>query len=194
MEFCSVLYDSLDGRGVLERISEVAQSSLTLCFLMDCNLPCSSIHGIFQARVLEWVAISFSRGSFRPRDRAQVSCIVGRHFTVWGTREDSYICVAESLCCSPEIITALFVIWLCVWVTQLCLTLCDPMDCSLSGFSSHGILQARVLEWFAISFSRASSWPKDWTQVSFIAGRFFIISSTPIQNKKLKEIHVTLLL
>ena len=161
---------------------------------MDCNLPCSSIHGIFQARVLEWVAISFSRGSFRPRDRAQVSCIAGRHFTVWGTREDSYICVAESLCCSPEIITALFVIWLCVWVTQLCLTLCDPMDCSLSGFSSHGILQARVLEWFAISFSRGSSWPKDWTQVSFIAGRFFIISSTPIQNKKLKEIHVTLLL
>ena len=193
MEFCSVLYDSLDGRGVLERISEVAQSCLTLCFPMDCNLPCSSIHGIFQARVLEWVAISFSRGSFRPRDRTQVSYIVGRHFTVWGTREDSYICVAESLCCS-EIITALFVIWLCVWVSQLCLTLCDPMDCSLSDFSSHGILQARVLEWFAISFSRGSSWPKDWTQVSFIAGRFFIINSTPIQNKKLKEIHVTLLL
>ena len=48
--------------------SEVAQLCLTLCDSMDCSLPGSSIHGIFQARVLEWVAISFSRGSFRPRD------------------------------------------------------------------------------------------------------------------------------
>ena len=47
---------------------------------MDCSLPGSSIHGIFQARVLEWVAISFSRGSSWPRDWIQVSCIVGRHF------------------------------------------------------------------------------------------------------------------
>ena len=48
---------------------EVAQSYLTLGDPMDCSQPGSSIHGIFQARVLEWVAISFSRGSFRPRDR-----------------------------------------------------------------------------------------------------------------------------
>ena len=47
---------------------------------MDCSLPGSFIHGIFQARVLEWVAISFSRGSFQPRNRTQVSCIAGRHF------------------------------------------------------------------------------------------------------------------
>ena len=60
--------------------SEVAQSCLTLCNPMDCSLPGSSVHGIFQARVLEWVAISFSKGSFLPRDRTQVSCIVGRHF------------------------------------------------------------------------------------------------------------------
>ena len=53
----------------------------TLCNPMDCSLPGSSIHGIFQARVLEWVAISFSRGSSRPRDRTQVSHIEGRHFT-----------------------------------------------------------------------------------------------------------------
>ena len=53
----------------------------------DCSLPGSSIHGIFQARVREWVAISFSRGSSRPRDQTQVSCIVGRCFTVWTTRE-----------------------------------------------------------------------------------------------------------
>ena len=67
--------------------SEVAQSCPTLCDPMDCSLPCSSIHGIFQARVLEWVAIAFSRGSSRPRDWAWVSRIVSRRFTVWATRE-----------------------------------------------------------------------------------------------------------
>ena len=65
---------------------EVAQSCPTLCDFMDC-LQCSSIHGILQARVLEWVAISFSRGSSRPRDWIWVSCIVGRRFTIWATRE-----------------------------------------------------------------------------------------------------------
>ena len=50
---------------------------------------------------------------------------------------------------------------------------CDLMDCSPPGSSVHGILQARTLEWVAISFSRGSSWPRDWTQVSCIAGRFF---------------------
>ena len=67
--------------------SEVAQSCPTLCDPMDSSLPRSSIHGIFQARVLEWIAISFSRGLFQPRDRSQVSCIVGRCFTIWATRE-----------------------------------------------------------------------------------------------------------
>ena len=52
---------------------------------MDCSLPGSSVHGIFQARVLEWAAITFSRGSSQPRDRTQVSHTVGRHFTVWAT-------------------------------------------------------------------------------------------------------------
>ena len=67
--------------------SEVAQSCLTLCNLMDCSLPGCSVHGIFQARVLEWVAIAFSRGSSQARDQTWVSRISGRHFTVWATRE-----------------------------------------------------------------------------------------------------------
>ena len=55
---------------------------------MDCSLPGSSIHGIFQARILDWVAISFSRRSSWPRDWTRVSHIVGRRFTVWaGTRD-----------------------------------------------------------------------------------------------------------
>ena len=68
-----------------EWVSEVAQLCLTLRDPMDCSLPGSSIHGIFQARVLEWVAISFSRGSSWPRDRTQVSHIADRHFTIWVT-------------------------------------------------------------------------------------------------------------
>ena len=68
--------------------SEVAQSCLTPRDPMDCSLPGFSIHGIFQARVLDWGAISFSRGSSWPRDRTQVSCIAGRRFTLWATRED----------------------------------------------------------------------------------------------------------
>ena len=62
--------------------SEVAQSCPTLCDRMDCSLPGSSVHGIFQARVLEWVAISFSRESSQPRDWTRVSRIVDRCFTV----------------------------------------------------------------------------------------------------------------
>ena len=54
---------------------------------MDCNLPGFSVHEIFQARVLEWVAIAFSRRSSWPRDWTWVSCIIDRHFTLWATRE-----------------------------------------------------------------------------------------------------------
>ena len=67
--------------------SEVAQSHLTFCNPMDCSLPGSSVHGIFQAWVLQWVAISFSRGSSWPRDQTQVSHIAGRCFTIWVTRD-----------------------------------------------------------------------------------------------------------
>ena len=65
----------------------VAQSCLTLCDPMECSLSCSSIYGIFQARVLEWIAISFSRGSSWPRNQTRVSLIAGRRFIVWATRE-----------------------------------------------------------------------------------------------------------
>ena len=58
-------------------------------------------------------------------------------------------------------------------VSQSCLTLCDPKDCSPPASSVHGILQARILEWVTIPFSRASSQPRNQTQVSCIAGGFF---------------------
>ena len=62
---------------------EVAQSCLTLCDPVDCSPPGFSVHGILQARILEWVTISFSRGSSQPRDRTQVSRIGGRRFNLW---------------------------------------------------------------------------------------------------------------
>ena len=65
----------------------VTQSCPTLCDAMDCSLPVSSVHGILQARILEWVAIPFSRGSSWPKDRTQVSCIADRGFNLWATRE-----------------------------------------------------------------------------------------------------------
>ena len=74
--------------GRTEKESEVALSCLTLWDPVNYSLPGSSVHGIFQARVLEWVAISFSKGfTFWPRHWTQVSHIAGRCFTVWATRE-----------------------------------------------------------------------------------------------------------
>ena len=62
--------------------SEAAQLCLSLCDLTACSLSSSSVHGIFQVRILEWVAIPFSRESSQPRDRSRVSCIAGRLLTI----------------------------------------------------------------------------------------------------------------
>ena len=64
----------------------IAQSCPTPCHPIDCNSP-GSVHGILQGRILEWIAIPFSRGSSQLRDRTQVSCIADGFFTVWATRE-----------------------------------------------------------------------------------------------------------
>ena len=85
-----------------ESESEVAWSCPAPCDPMDCSLPGFSVHGIFQARVLEWVATPFSRGSSQPRDRTQVSRIAGRRFTLWATREAPYL--AQSLTWSRHLI------------------------------------------------------------------------------------------
>ena len=78
-------------------------------------------------------------------------------------------------------------------VTQLCLTLCSPKACSLSGSSVHRILQARILEWVAIPFSRGSSWPRGQTDVSHITGRFFTClshrGSPHIKEVRYKKLH-----
>ena len=70
-----------------EKKVKVVQLCPTFCDPMDCSPPDSSVHGILQARILECVAMPFSRGSSWPRDQTQVSCIAGRFFTIWATRE-----------------------------------------------------------------------------------------------------------
>ena len=80
----------------------VAQSCLTLSQPHDCSLPGSSVHGILQARILVWVAISFSRGSSQLSDRTQVSCIAGGFFTICATREAQADWIAKHTACVQE--------------------------------------------------------------------------------------------
>ena len=96
----------------------VTQSCLTLRDFMNYKLPGSSVHGILQARILEWVAIPFSRGSSWSRDQTWVSCIAGRFLTVRATRE-----ALSSVYFSS--------------VAQTCPTLCDPMNHSTPGLPVH---------------------------------------------------------
>ena len=147
---------------------KVAHLCPTLCNPMDCSLPGSSVHGILQARILEWTAIPFYRGCSQPTDQIQVSRIADGFFTISANRE------------ALEHWSGLCRVVSCREVTQSCPTLCDPMDCSLPGSSLHGILQARVLEWVSISFSRESSQPKDQTWVSCIPGRCFNLWATRV--------------
>ena len=79
----------------------LAQLCPTLCNPMDCSPPGSSVHEISQARILEWVAIPFSRGSSLPRDQTQVSWIAGR-FTVQDTREAPGMCIVRCLPSPPK--------------------------------------------------------------------------------------------
>ena len=125
--------------------------------------PGSSIHGILQARILEWVAIPFSRGSSWPE----------------GSNPGLLHC-RQILYNEPRGKPLTIIKCVCVKVVQSCPTLCDPMD-----YMVHGILLARILEWVAFRFSRGSSQPRDWTQVSHIAGGFFTNWATrePLQSK-----------
>ena len=105
------------GRGLSELLwrceceheREVAQTCPTLCDPMDCSLPGSSVHGIFQAMVLEWIAISFSKGSSQPRDRTRVSRIIDRRFTLWATRE---VWVAWKLKAKVLVVQSSLTLWL----------------------------------------------------------------------------------
>ena len=85
-------------RGYILKVKWIVscQSCPTLCSPMDYSLPCSFIHWSLQARILEWVAIPFSRGLSWCRDQTQVSSIAGSFFSIWATRVQNSTCVLGS--------------------------------------------------------------------------------------------------
>ena len=141
----------------------VVQSFPTLCNPIDCNLPGSFVHGISQARVPEWVAISFCKKD---------PCKTFKHFPLHLEIFFGIIYLISSKI--PHLVVTRNFLWHGqkieseVKITQSCPTLCNPMD-----YTVHGILQARILEWVAVPFSRGSSQLRDQTQVSHTTGTFF---------------------
>ena len=88
---------------------------------------------------------------------------------------DTFSIVYSQYCMLPPCLLNLYAEYSILLVAQSCLTLCNPMDCSTPGSSVHGILQARILGWVSISFSRRFPWARDQTQVCLIADRVFTI-------------------
>ena len=101
----------------------VAQLCLTLCDPINFGPPDPSVCGILQARILERVAVPFSRGSFQPRDRTWVSCIMGRFFAIWATRNSPHKGLPTNLWAKFVVVQPLSHVWL--W---------DPMKCSTAGY------------------------------------------------------------
>ena len=120
------------------------QSCPTLCDPVNCSPPGSSVHGMLQARILEWVAMPSSRGSSWPRDQtlSLMSPVLAGGFFTTSTTWEAHERESHSVM--------------------------SPTD-----YTVHGVLQARILGWAAFPFSRGSSQPRDRTQVSRIACGFF---------------------
>ena len=150
--------------------SEVAQSCPTLRDPMDCSLPGSSVHGILQARVLEWVAIALSTIQVRETENQFRSLILVQLFVnPWAAVHQASLSITHSqslfklmsiesmmpsshlILCRPLLLLPPIPPSIRVFSNES--TLRDSMDCSLPGSSVHGIFQARVLEWVGIAFS-----------------------------------------
>ena len=127
------------------------QSCPALCNLMECSPPSSSVHGHSSDKNTGAGCHALLQGIFLTQ--GQNSCLLC--LLHW---QEGSLPLETHLESESE-------------VTQSCPTLCDPMHCSPPGSSIHGIFQARVLEWVAISFSRGYSQPRDWTWVSHIEGQ-----------------------
>ena len=133
-------------------------------------------------------------GSFSIKEGASVCvcvCVLVAQScpTPWNSTDGASMCACVHVCVSRSVmsnslqlhrggIRVCVCVCVCVLVAQSCPTLCNSTDCSLPGFSVHGILQAGIPEWTAIPFSRGVSQPRDETLVSCIAGRFFTVWAT----------------
>ena len=183
---------------------------------MDCSLPGSSVHGISQAWILEWVAISFSRGIFSTQESNRVSFIADTFFTDWATREAKLGLKRKAVynwftsCWSvnsnptnlPEMVLLckkdiLFRLSFNLFQTEDQVNIwsgsCSVVSDSLwppMDYIVHGILRARILEWVAFPYSRGSSQPTDRIQVSRIAGGFFTSRATGTFESLWKKLSV----
>ena len=165
---------------------------------MNCSPPSSSVHGILQARVLEWVAIFYSSRSTQPWDRTRVSIIAGKFFTVWAMRIGIRLLtkspwigthsfeVISPLCPHlPGKATKLFFsVWVCgCLVTLSCPTLCDLMGCSPPGSSVHRIFRQDY--WTRLPFPTPGAFPNSGTEPMSLAspalaeGYFFFLPLAP---------------
>ena len=121
---------------------------------MDYSLSGSSVHGILQVRILEWVAISFSRGEVTAAAKSLVVSDSVRPHRRQPTRlPRPWDSPGKNTGVGCQFLLQCMKVKSESEVAQSCLSLSDPMDCSLLGSSVHGIFQARVLEWGAIAFS-----------------------------------------
>ena len=133
---------------MIVRVCVRCSASPTLCNPVNFSPPCSSIHGIFQARVLEWVAISFSRRSSGPRDWTQVSCTAGRFFTHWATREALMVQLINNLPAKQETL-----------VRSLC-----QEDAPEKGMATHSSILVWRIPW--IEEPTVHGVTNSWTQLS----------------------------
>ena len=139
------------------------QSCPTLCNPMDCSLPGSTVPEISQARILEWVAFPSPGDLANPGIKSMSPALAGRFFTteLSGKHVCLYVCIPDLMkfqFLENEAAWTLFLdMKMKVLVAQLCPTFGDPMGCSPSGSSVHGISQERILKWVAIPFSKGSS-------------------------------------
>ena len=130
------------------------------------------------ASLTRWTRLWVNSGSWWWTGRPGVLRFMGsqRVGHDWATElnwEIRVYSLSYCLCGAQQIFIKYFIFCVFCVSDSACLILCDTINCSLPHSSIHGVLQARILEWIAMPFSRGSSWPRDQTQVSCIADRFF---------------------
>ena len=133
----------------------VTQLCPTLWNSMDCSPTGFSVHGDSPGKNIEVGCHAFLQGIFPTQGLNPGLRHAGRFFTIWTTVKPIY--------------RHTYILLHACSVTQLYPTLGDPMDCSLPGSSVHGIFHARILKWVAISSSKESSQPRDWTCIFYVS-------------------------
>ena len=176
-ESCSVVSD-VTGVGSLSLLQGIFPTQESNPGLPHCERILYQLSHKGRQRILEWVAYPFSRGSSRPRNGTGVSCIAGGCLTNWAIREAPGWASGKEPTCQYRRHAAAAAKSL-----QSCPTLCDPIAGSPPGSPVPGILQARTLEWVAISFSNAWKWKvkvKSLSRVWLLATPWTVAYQSPL--------------